>query len=134
MNNDALDDYKAMTAKERRQVLLIEYRCKTKGCLLLHAWQQPEGRFWYLPGYDLSPEVVESETAESARQKRTVDGYRKWIERAASLDHLLDFFSEAPDTGGLSLTCDHVRQVITTTELATDLEGTRPGTPTKRFV
>lgn len=131
---DPLASYQAMTAKARRQVLLAEYRCRTKGCLLLHVWQSPHGRYWYTPPYDLSPQVTQDETVESARAKRTADGYRKWLPRAGSFDELLDFFDGAPESGGLTLTCDHVRETVTVGRLAADAGGATPGAPAKAFV
>jgi|GEM_PF-6200139 hypothetical protein len=83
----AIEQYRNMTAKSRAQVLLAEYRCG-KRCLLLHVWQTPHGRHYYQPPYRLSPEVTEAEAVESARRKRTVDGYRKWQARAGSVSAL----------------------------------------------
>jgi hypothetical protein len=131
-----VEDYQAMTPKALRQVLLAEYRCRTKGCLLLHVWQTPHGRYWYLPPYDLSPEVTEAETVETARRKRTDDGYRKWKARGGSFDDLLESAREAPNySHGLTVQCDHhVRGEIPAAELAARVNGATPGTPAKVFV
>ena len=74
--------YEAMTPTARKQVLLAEYRCRTKKrCLLLHVWQTPQGRCYYHPRYDLSPEVNQATSVEAARKKRTSDGGGKWLPR-----------------------------------------------------
>ncbi len=146
MTTDPLAMYQAMDAKARRQVLLAEYRCHAKrGCLLLHVWQTPQGRFWYTPRYKLSPRLTESDTTESAREKRTDDGGR-WLPRAGSLDGLLDFFANESETdsgevvvtsysdeGGLPVTCKHVRSTVAVAELA-EAAAAVPGQPLTRFV
>jgi hypothetical protein len=131
---DPLASYQAMNAAARRQVLLCEYRCRVKGCLLLHVWQSPHGRYWYTPPYVLSAQVTHDETAESARVKRTCDGYRRWLSRAGSFDELVDFFDGVPAAGGISVTCDHVRHTLTIGRLAADVGGATPGSPAKGFV
>ena len=143
--SDALADYQSMTTAVRRQVLLAEYRCRTKGCLLLHVWQTPQGRFWYTPRYKLSPQLTESDTTESARDKRTDDGGR-WLPRADSLDRLLAFFANESETetgelvvtsysneGGLPLNCEHVRSTVDVAALA-EAATAAPGQPVKAFI
>jgi hypothetical protein len=121
-------NYKAMTRKERRQVLLAEYSCRTRGCLLLHVWNTPQGRCYYQPRYALSPEVNKAESVEAARQKRTSDGNHKWMARWGSLDELLEFCGEEPDLG-IDLNCDHVRERITGRRLGAAVDGVTPGSP-----
>lgn len=128
---DPLDAYRAMTPKARREVLLAEYRCRER-CLLLHIWQTPQGRNYYQPPYRLSPTVTDSETVESARAKRTVDGSRRWRERAGSLDELIDFADGLePKSVGLTVTCDHVRETVAAEELADTVAHATPGRPAK---
>jgi hypothetical protein len=134
---DPLAAYQAMTAKARKQVLLAEYRCRRKGCLLVHIWSTKGRRYYYLPRYRLTAAVAEAETIESARKKNTEDGYRKWRARAASLDNLFDFIDSDSDdvrdenrrTIGLPVNCEHVRGAITCRRLAADIDGVRPGAP-----
>ena len=125
--------YDALPADQLKQVLLIEYRCPGR-CLLLRVWNSPDGRFWYTPRYRLSPHKAISDTAESARKKRTEDGFRMWRARGGSFDELLDDFSHDPRSGGLTLTCDHVREDVLTDQLAGDAARGMPGHPTARLI
>lgn len=142
---DPLAMYQALDAKIRRNALLAEYRCRVKGCLLLHVWQTSQGRFWYTPRYKLSPELTESDTTESARDKRT-DEDGRWIPRADSLDRLLAFFADESETetgelvvtsysdeGGLPLNCEHVRSTVGVAALA-EAAAAVPGQPVKAFI
>jgi hypothetical protein len=143
-----LADYQAMTPKALKQVLVAEYRCREKGCLLLHVWQTPRGRYWYRPPYNLSPQVAESQTVESARRKRTSDGFRNWNPSAGSFDGLLDslayeteledgttvMYFSPQERNGLSVTCDHVRDTLTAERLAAIVRGVTPGSPGKAFL
>ena len=145
---DPLAMYQAMDNNALRQVLLAEYRCRTKKqepCLLLHVWQAPQGRFWYTPRYKLSARLTKSDTAESAREKRTDDGGR-WLPRAGSLDDLLEFFANESETetgelvvtsysdeGGLPVTCKHFRSTVGVAALA-EAAATVPGQPVKAFI
>ena len=127
----AVDDYQRMKPRDRNQVLLAEYRCP-KRCLLLHIWQSPVGRKYYQPPYRLSPEVTENETVDSARRKRTEDGYRKWRGRGGSIDELIEFSEGlAPGMVGLNLTCDHIRAVLSAEQIAADIVAVHPGEPGK---
>ena len=120
--NAALASYEALSQRKAlRQVLLAEYRCRAKrGCLLLHVWQTPTARFYYQPRYELSPEVTEATSVESARLKHTSDGHTKWLPRAGSFDELIHF-------QGKDLYCDHYRIVIPGERLAADVDGVTPG-------
>jgi hypothetical protein len=114
-----------------RNVLLLDYRCP-KGCLLLHVWDTPNARLYYPPRYQLSRATADAETVESARRKRTEDGERKWPAHGGSLDYLLEFFADEPDSGGLPLNCHHLRRTAYCTELAADMRQARRGSPTRR--
>lgn len=144
MMNDPLAAYRAMTPADRRQVLMAEYRCATpKRCLLMHIWQTPHGRMYYIPAYRLSPNVTNTETVESARRKRVRNG--RWQPTVGSLDELLEFFDGAdligfpgvrdgtPGTaaGGLPLNCAHVRTAVSAEELARVIAGVHPGRPAR---
>lgn len=113
-----------VAARALNPVLLLDYRCP-QGCLLLHVWQSPRGRLFYLPRYQLSA-AKNAETAEPARMRRTEDGDHKWPARGGVLDDVLGF-------GGLSLNCRHLRRGIAVERLAADSTGT-PGRPTRRRI
>ncbi len=120
--------YKSLSRKARREVLLAEYVCRTKDCLLLHVWNTTEGLCYYRPRFRLSPEATEAGSVESARQSRTSDGYRKWLPRWGSLNDLLAFCDDDPYLGA-DVNCDHFRGIITGRRLAFDIEGVTPGNP-----
>lgn len=122
--------YKSLSRKARREVLLAEYVCRTKDCLLLHVWNTTEGLCYYQPRFRLSSEATESGSVESARQSRTSDGYRKWLPRWGSLNDLLAFCGDDPGLGA-DVNCDHFRGLITGRRLAYDVEGVTPGNPAK---
>jgi hypothetical protein len=120
--------YKSLSRKARGEVLLAEYVCGAKDCLLLHVWNTTEGLCYYQPRFRLSPEATESGSVESARQSRTSDGYRKWLPRWGSLTDLLSFCGDDPGLGA-DVNCDHFRGLITGRRLAFDIDGVTPGNP-----
>lgn len=125
--------YESTPKPALRQVLVLEYRCPA-GCLLLHAWSTPDGIMWYRPRHTLSRETAANDLVESAKQKRTSDGERKWIATGGSLDELLDFFDFDPGRGGLSMNCHHLRNVtVLCDRLAADSNVT-PGQPTRETI
>lgn len=126
--------YESTSRRDISRVALIEYRCP-RGCLLLHVWSTPHGRLWYRPRYKLSPATTEADTVESARAKRTEDGFRVWQSSGGDFDQLLDFFDFDPTSGGLALNCDHVRNVdVRCDRLAADADTATPGKPTRHTV
>jgi hypothetical protein len=133
---EALAKYQAMTKPELRSVLVLEYRCghDRPGCLLLHVWNTPQGRLYYLPRYRLSPKTATTEVAESARRKRTEDGFRVLRSRAGSFDEILADYACEPDSG-LPMNCEHLRNVNVMFErLAADAEQGQPGRHAARRV
>jgi hypothetical protein len=131
MGDATLNAYQSMTPDTLKRVLLAEYRCATKRCLLMHIWQAPHGRYFYLPPYRLSPDVTQTQTAESARLKRTKDGHRLWQAQAGSLDELVEFFAYTPGVGGLPVNCEHVRDSVPVEQLAAVVAAAKPGRPTR---
>ena len=132
MTRTLAQDFEAMSAQQRRAVSLVEYQCRaTKLCRLLTIWQRRDGRFWYTPAYTISESVAVTETAESARAKRTEDGLRRWKARAGSLDELLDFAEGLPaDAVGLSVNCRHLRNhVVSWRDLNSEVGRATPGKP-----
>jgi len=118
-------------AKALRRVLLLDYRCP-QGCLLLHVWQSPDGRMFYLPRHQLSTSKNTAETHELARQHRTEDGDRKWPARGGNFDDLLDFTRADPDVG-LLLNCRHLRRSVTVARVDADTSNT-PGRSKPRVI
>jgi len=120
-------------AKTLKNVLLLEYRCtnRPESCLLLHVWQTPDGRMFYLPRHQLSTSKNTAETAELARAHRTEDGDRKWPARGGNFDDLLDFTRADPDVG-LLLNCRHLRRAIPAAQIDTDCKEATPGRPKRK--
>jgi hypothetical protein len=113
--------------------LLLELRCShgNPGCLLLHIWQSPQGRFFYRRRYTLSQSRSEAETSEAARISRTEDGDRKWPARGGDLDRELRFFGHKPSTPWLEVQCKHHRRLLSNADIETLLDGAKPGRPTR---
>jgi len=121
--------YEAYDKRELAKVLLVEYHCLTsKHCVLLRCWQSPHGVLFYKPRYKLSPERTESSSVESARRRRTSDGYRRWVDSAGVLDDLRGL----PDTTGFALDCDHVADSRPASKIIADADKATPGRPTRR--
>ena len=125
-------DYESMTPRQRRSVTLVEYECDAKNpCRLMTVWQDSGVRYWYLPPYKITEAMAVEETAESARQKRTTDGMRRWNASAGSLDDLFDFAEGLPAaTVGLGVNCKHLRNhVVSWRDLQTHVQTAVPGKP-----
>lgn len=128
---DPVKAYERMSPGDRRSVAMVEYVCASeRSCHLLTIWQSPRGRYWYTPPYRLSSQTALSETAESARRKRTADGLRGWKARAGSLEDLIEFPRGTSKVVGLSLNCKHLRnEFISSDDLAADAADATPGAP-----
>ena len=109
--------------KHIRAATVLEYRCRTKGCLLLIAWRSPQGLLFYQPDYKLSPTMNTADSNESGRARNTLDGDRHWMPTAGSLD---DFRGWGP-TCALHMDCRHVRRPIPTDDLLAAAEAATPG-------
>ncbi len=132
MTGTLAQDFEALSAQQRRAVALVEYECRaTKPCRLLTIWQRHDGRFWYTPAYTTSEAMALTETAESARMKRTEDGLRRWNARAGSLDELFDFAEGLPaDAVGLPVNCRHLRNhVVSWRDLNSEVDRATTGRP-----
>ena len=104
---DTLAVYRVMaasgtTAKNRITV----YRCATHRCLLLDVFNTPAGPAIYFPLARRSPER-NATTAPAARETRTTDGDRRWVEHA----DLLDFYHQGEDYE-FKVSCDHVLEHV----------------------
>lgn len=116
--------YRKATPKQRRSVLLVEYRCKVRGCVLLTCWRSPMGRLVHLPGYKLSPE-------RNAETVRYGQADRHWDESLVNLDALPVFADSGRYSSGLPLTCDHYSHSVRTVDLLDDAARAQPGNPTR---
>lgn len=123
--------YESASAERLRPTLLVEYRCRGQGCLLWRVWRSPRGMCFYLPGYKLSSARTDAETVETARAKRTSDGYRKWRGRGGLLDRLRDW---PPEVVGMLFQCDHTKVHRRADQLIADAEAATPGKPTRRHL
>lgn len=119
--------YESADRADVRAVAVVEYRCR-QGCLLLHTWRSPTGLLYYQPAYRLSPERADAETVESARVKRTTDGYRRWRARGGVLEELRDW----GDSVGLEFQCDHLKHYRSAPMILADADAAEPGKPTRR--
>lgn len=109
-----------------RQTLLAVYHCR-RGCELCDIWQSPLGVCFYVRGYKLSPARAEMESDPRARERRTVDGFRRWPSRGGVLDDLRG----SPELG-LLFQCDHFKIPRSAARLFADIDGVLPGEPTRR--
>lgn len=61
----------------------LEYRCANReGCLLLVAYDTPQGILLHQNGYKLSPEINAAESNEAGRRANTRDGVNHWRDRS----------------------------------------------------
>jgi hypothetical protein len=95
-----------------RGVLLVEYRCRAKGCLLLRVWQTPNGPEFLASGYRLSNRYT-----LAGREGETWD----WGGR----------LDDYPATLWVPLMCNHVTERTCVSEIRRDLAGRTPGNPTR---
>jgi len=138
--NRLRDEQHAMETRERnivsryesagrsriKRAALVEYLCRdARGCLLLHCWQAPDGRFLYQPPFHFSPERNLAESTAIARTTRTLDGDRHWPSHGWNLDDL---------DGQLKLQCDYVHLVWNVSDVLADADDSTAGHPTRRHL
>jgi hypothetical protein len=87
--------------------LLLEYRCRAKGCLLLRVWQTPKGPEYLAPGHRLSRLYRINETED-------------WVGRLDDYPEVLPW---------LPLACDHVRGLLRVFDIRKEAAGATPGSP-----
>lgn len=121
--------YEAAPAKARRAAVLVEYRCRSRRCELATVWQAPGARLVHLPAYKLSRDRTIDRTTDSAREKNTTDGHRRWKPRVIVLDEL----SEWGPSVALDLNCDHVATHVAARDVLSDTDNAKPGSPVRRF-
>jgi hypothetical protein len=108
----------------------LEYRCANReGCLLLVAYDTPEGILVHQNGYKLSPEINAAESNESGRRANTRDGVNHWRDRtyfigssaladpslSGTTVHIPAMDGRPASTGhvaGVQLSCDHWRGAL----------------------
>lgn len=109
----------------------LEYRCANReGCLLLVAYDTPQGILLHQNGYKLSPEINAAESNEAGRRANTRDGVNHWRDRSyfigssaladPSLEghpvHIPAMDGKPATTSswvaGVQLSCDHWRGVL----------------------
>lgn len=94
--------YRALRSKgELSSHRILSYRCPSR-CLLVDVLNLPQGVIFHVPAYKLSPQVNDAASSPEGRAKNTSDGQRRWNAHT--------FFQE--DCVNVSLSCDHVRQVV----------------------
>jgi hypothetical protein len=100
--------------------LLLEYRCREKGCLLLHVWQSPNGPEFLAPGHRLSGRYRFARELEQMAFAEMAGQGGGWIGR-------LDDYP-IPWAQWVPLTCGHVELTALMSEIRGDL-AVHPGRP-----
>lgn len=104
---------------ELARLTLLEYRCRSHGCLLARVFTTPVGPAVYKPQHRYSP-GRNARTAAAARERLTTDGERRWVESADLLD------VDPPPGLGVELwvNCDHLLDhALPSEQICLDLEG-----------
>lgn len=121
---DAVAHYKAGV----KGALLAEYRCRTKGCLLLHVWQSPNGLEFFAPAARVSDQYTSAGQWHWLGMNRRADN--KTGDRAGRIDDL----ARLQAGGWLWLLCEHAKEVLWTREIRADTAAARPGRAVKVIV
>ena len=108
--------------------LLAEYRCRTKGCLLLRVWQAPRGLEFYAPAARVSDQYTSAGQWHWLGFNRT--GLNKTGDRAGCLDDV----ASLQGGGWLWLLCEHVKESLWIRDVRRDLAEVTPGLPAKVFI
>jgi len=109
--------------------LLVEYRCRTKGCLLLHVWQAPKGLEFFAPAARISDQFISAGQWHWLGLNR--EGERKTGDRAGSLDEVA---ARLQAGGWLWLLCEHVKESVWVSDIRRDAAGGSPGQPVRIFI
>jgi hypothetical protein len=104
-----------VTGPAVKDSLLVEYRCRAKGCVLLRVWQTPPGPQFIAPGHRLSDRW----TRIRHLAKRLSVGGTEWPDDGGRLH----------DEQGLVLVCNHVTDYVLTYKIRRDIDGATPGRP-----
>lgn len=122
--SDAIEHYRAGV----KGALLAEYRCRTKGCLLLHMWQAPNGIEFFAPAARVSEQYTSAGQLHWLGFNRDVDD--KTGDRAGRIDDV----AELQAGGWLWLLCDHVKEAVWVRDIRRDIASAEPGKPTRVFL
>jgi hypothetical protein len=102
--------------------LLAEYRCRKRGCLLLHVWQTPMGPEFFAPGGRVSDRY------ELAHQFDWPGLGRQVSDKSGDRAHRLN--DPVIAQKWLWLLCDHVKEAVWVRDIRRELTS-QPGKPTK---
>jgi hypothetical protein len=107
-----------------KNVMLAEYRCRKKGCLMLRIWQTPNGPEFFAPPAGLPDWYATAGQLHWPNFDQNDPG-GKTGPRAGLLSN--------PTFDGLWLwlLCDHLRGVLWTSDIRRDFEGRTPGKPVR---
>lgn len=108
--------------------MLAEYRCRTKGCLLLRVWNSPNGPEFFAPAARVSDQYTEAGQWHWLGFNR--DDPNKTGDRAGRLDDL----ASLQRGGWLWLLCEHVKEPMWRSEILRDLAEREPGKPARIFI
>lgn len=87
---------------------LVTYRCQSARCLLADVYQTPAGVAVYRSRYRKSPASNDLRSVAQAREKRTMDGDRRWRETAS----LLSEFTGMGSLVWIPVSCDHIEEAL----------------------
>ena len=111
-----------------RDSLLAEYRCRTKGCMLLHVWQAPAGIEFYAPAARVSDQYT------SAGQWHWLGLNRAAANKTGDRAGRLDDLATLQAGGWLWLLCEHVKESLWVRDIRRDTDDCIPGQPAKIFM
>ncbi len=122
-----IDAYERLDKKQLQKVLLLEWRCLSNGCLLIHVWQSPMGPLYWIPHYKVSKKRNAERSVASARAKNTLNGDNIWKPRAGSLWELREW----GESLAVSLQCDHLEDRAFSAAALLAAASPTPGQPTR---
>lgn len=111
-----------------KDVLLVEYRCRKKGCLLLHVWQAPKGLEFFAPAARVSDQFVSAGQWHWLGYNR--EDEKKTGDRAGRLDEVA---ARLQSGGWLWLMCEHVKESMWVRDIRQDAASGQLGQPTTGF-
>lgn len=111
-----------------KDVLLAEYRCRERGCLLLRIWQSPNGPEFFAP----SARVSDQNT--SAGQWHWLGFNRSDANKTGDRAGRIEDLTTLQRGGWLWLLCGHVKEAVWVADMRRDYASSRPGQPAKVFL
>ncbi|GFG66889.1 hypothetical protein MKUB_43790 [Mycobacterium kubicae] len=120
--------------RPHRGAVLLEYRCRAKGCLLLQIWQTPDGPKFRAPAnrvsgrYGLARNVERSALTGEWAEMPGWEGPGAPAETSDWVGWLADY---PPEFAWLRLVCTHVDETAWVRDLHADLAGASPGRPVR---